>query len=376
MGNASAIRAGRAFIELFTKVDIDKGLNAASAKIKSWGSSLKHVGTKLTFLGAAVTAPIALAAKQIADLDTFAKRRDFKKQTGVAVSPDDVKAAKEFSVALGGIGAHLSLIAVKIASALAPVLKQFSEWLGRVAKPIGEWIDRNQSLVQTLFAVGAAIAVVGAGLILLGTTVSLFGSAISVVGSLAKLVLNPWVLGIAAIIGVLYALGTFDGVWDTMTKSIGGIGDALRNGKIEVAFAIVCKGMEIIWMQMLANMATRWTDVAISMTKPLVKLGLVDATAILGLSTISGPFREHVNMLKEQLDELNRKAALPATGGSTSKREFASLGEMARGTFNGMFASQELGGRRTLDQMLQGIREQIVILKAIKNDKRGLKMGL
>ncbi len=375
MANAGAIRAGRAFIELFTKLDIDKGLNAASAR------------TKFAFLGAAITAPIALAAKQIADLDTGTKRREFRKNTGVAVSSEDVKSAKEFSVALGGIGAHLSLIAVKLATAVTPVIKQFSEWLASVIKPISEWIANNRELVQTIFKIGVALAVIGAGLVIVGTIVSVMGSVVAIVGAIVGVITSPIFLAIAATVAlgaamalVLYKMGAFDSIIPKLANSFKVLGQLVMNGNIGLAWDIVCKGIEIGWTKMLDNMLKRTISVATAMAEPLVALGLIDATVMLGFAKISTKYDEELKRLKDELDALAIRAVKANAAASVdektkSKIDIGEPGAFAAGTFSGMFATQQLGGKRTLEQMLAGIKEQVAILKAIKADRRGLKMG-
>ncbi len=356
MANAGAIRAGRAFIELFTKLDIDKGLNAASARIKQWGSGLKHIGTKFAFLGAAITAPIALAAKQIADLDNGTKRREFRKNTGVAVSTADVASAKAFSVALGGIGANLSLIAVKLATAVMPIIKQFSEWLASVIKPISEWIANNRELVQTIFKIGVALAVIGAGLVIIGTIVSVMGSVVAVIGAIVGVITSPIFLAIAATVAlgaamalVLYKMGAFDSIIPKLANSFKVLGQLVMNGNIGLAWDIVCKGIEIGWTQMLDNMLKRVTAFASMLAEPMVALGLVDATAILGLSSISASYDDELKRLKSELDALaiqavKANAALPPVDEKKKNAELASVGTVTRGTFNGLLAEQILGG--------------------------------
>jgi len=81
---ASGIRAGRAFVELFTDDSkLTKGLRSASARLRKWGASATRIGAGLTAAGAAIAGPIAAATKSFASagdaLDKMAKR------TGMAV---------------------------------------------------------------------------------------------------------------------------------------------------------------------------------------------------------------------------------------------------------------------------------------------------
>jgi len=58
-----AIRAGRAFVELFTdQTKLERGLKQASGKLKRWGASIRGLGQQTMRAGLAATAPFALSA--------------------------------------------------------------------------------------------------------------------------------------------------------------------------------------------------------------------------------------------------------------------------------------------------------------------------
>lgn len=84
MANASGIRAGAAYVELFVKnSQFVKGLNAASAKLKAFGSSIQSLGSKLTGIGAGLAGGLFGAAKVFAEMgDDMAK---MAARTGVSV---------------------------------------------------------------------------------------------------------------------------------------------------------------------------------------------------------------------------------------------------------------------------------------------------
>ncbi len=68
MSGADAIRAGRAFVELFADDSkLVRGLRAAQAKLKAFGAAVTGMGLKMMGLGAAMLAPLAGAAKSFAD---------------------------------------------------------------------------------------------------------------------------------------------------------------------------------------------------------------------------------------------------------------------------------------------------------------------
>jgi hypothetical protein len=79
MANTGAIRAGRAFVELFADdTKLVRGLRAASAKLKAFGASISGMGRQMVGLGAALAAPLAASAKAFAkiggDIDDMSRR--------------------------------------------------------------------------------------------------------------------------------------------------------------------------------------------------------------------------------------------------------------------------------------------------------------
>ena len=81
---AGAIRAGRAFVELFADDSkLVRGLRRASAKLKAFGSAVRNIGLKMAAVGAAAMAPLLGAAKVFASMgDNIAK---MSQRTGMGV---------------------------------------------------------------------------------------------------------------------------------------------------------------------------------------------------------------------------------------------------------------------------------------------------
>jgi len=79
MPQAGAIRAGRAYVELFAKDGrLVKGLQRASARLKAFAAGVTNIGMKAMLAGAAVTAPLLASVKAFASmgdkLDKMANR--------------------------------------------------------------------------------------------------------------------------------------------------------------------------------------------------------------------------------------------------------------------------------------------------------------
>ena len=86
MPQAGAIRAGRAFVELFADDSkLVRGLRRASAKLKAFGESVRNMGLKLAGLGAAVATPLLASTKVFSkmgdDLAKMSARTGFSVET-------------------------------------------------------------------------------------------------------------------------------------------------------------------------------------------------------------------------------------------------------------------------------------------------------
>lgn len=86
MAQAGAIRAGRAFVELFADDSkLVRGLKRASAKLKAFGESVRNMGLKLAGLGTAIVTPLLASTKVFAkvgdDLAKMSARTGFSVET-------------------------------------------------------------------------------------------------------------------------------------------------------------------------------------------------------------------------------------------------------------------------------------------------------
>jgi predicted RNA-binding protein with PUA-like domain len=75
-GGSGAIRAGRAFVEVFTKNSLGAGLNAAAADLKAFGSKISSIGLKFAGLGAAGVAGLLPISNTLNDIAKQGKIAD------------------------------------------------------------------------------------------------------------------------------------------------------------------------------------------------------------------------------------------------------------------------------------------------------------
>ena len=84
MANSSAIKAGRAFVELFADDSkLVSGLKRAKAKLSAFGAGVRESGLKLVGIGTALVAPMLGAAKAFAE--SGAAMEEMSKRTGISV---------------------------------------------------------------------------------------------------------------------------------------------------------------------------------------------------------------------------------------------------------------------------------------------------
>lgn len=84
MAKTNAIRAGRAYVELFAdNSKLVRGLRAAEKKLRAFGSSVRNLGTRMIALGTAISVPMIAAARTFSQFgDQVAK---MAKRTGLSV---------------------------------------------------------------------------------------------------------------------------------------------------------------------------------------------------------------------------------------------------------------------------------------------------
>lgn len=109
MADANSIRAGKAFVELFADgTKLDKGLLAASAKLKAWGASVTSLGIKTAALGAAATAPLVAAAGIYTE--TASSLGKMSQRTGIAA---EQLSALSYAARRSGVDAEQLEVGIK-----------------------------------------------------------------------------------------------------------------------------------------------------------------------------------------------------------------------------------------------------------------------
>jgi hypothetical protein len=136
MASGSAIRAGAAYVELFTRDGkFVKGLDAAQQKFRAFGKGLMVAGGFLTGVGTAIVGPIVAAANQFSTFgDAIAKAA---KRTGISIE------------ALSGLGFA--------AEQSGATIGDLETSLKRMAKLLFEASSGSQAAADTLGQLGLSV---------------------------------------------------------------------------------------------------------------------------------------------------------------------------------------------------------------------------
>src|SRR5690606_35138144 len=103
MAGASDVRAGRAFVEILARDNVQKGLRSAQAKLQAFGAGVAKIGGAMFAGGAAIIAPLLATVNSFSEAgDQLAKMSD---RTGATV-----EALSELSFAAERSGSSITAV--------------------------------------------------------------------------------------------------------------------------------------------------------------------------------------------------------------------------------------------------------------------------
>jgi hypothetical protein len=241
MSAAGAIRAGRAFVELFADDGpLMRGLQQASAKFKGWAAGLTAQGSKLIDSGkmfaglSAGFAPMALQATHAAVM--------------------------------------LDMVGGRAAGAMSPLMHSFSSFALSLHSA-NEGLRRSAEGILLLRAGSATVAALSAGAKLLQAGFTASSLAVSALVAGVGLLLSPVGLVVAGIVGLTAAWLKFTdsggaalkwltenlGEWkDFALETFQGIADALSAGDISLAIKILSSTLKVAWESAVIFMLEKW----------------------------------------------------------------------------------------------------------------------
>ena len=251
--------------------------------------------------------------------DGIAKLMEAAERLGLVWTTQDAEAAHEFDNSLSRVGMQAKRLAGTVASALAPSLQEFAQWLSVVIPQLRAWVSEHQGMIVGLakaavVAVGAGAALYALGKIIVGVSlafrvmrvavtslsfaVSIFsgiGRALMALGSI-----GPFMVGMfrgirAAILGavasgsllatgigllvvggvaaLLYFTGAFTEMGRVFDQVVAGMGDALATGDIALAAKILWAGIRVLWTQGINWILGLWDNMTTSTAQAMNWLG-------------------------------------------------------------------------------------------------------
>jgi hypothetical protein len=165
----------------------------------------------------------------------------------------------------------------EVGAALAPMLlpaletvKNIAAWFNRWAKTNGEIIRTVAMVAGGVLAAGVAVTFLGASIFAVGSLFGLAASAVAALGAAVGFLTSPVTLVVAAIVGGIAAWAAFTAsgqaavkaivdfflpMIETIRTAVGGIGDALMAGDLELAGRIAVKALQVVFAQGVAQIA-------------------------------------------------------------------------------------------------------------------------
>ncbi len=290
---SGAIRAGRAFVEIFASTaKLMGGLKVVEARLRTFGRFVGKMGRGLLLLGGAIAAPFLLAGRELLRLN-----KNLPAVKNLTAAWEEFKAA--------------------LADAVAPLIAEVATEMAGLLKQATAWIKQNKGLVISLVKIGAVLAVVGAGVAAVGAAFILAGAAIQVFAgilttvrvlmsavSLVTTALSSPLLALGAAVAVgvalgaalAYATGTLqvlaEGLRNFGTnfaarwrQTIGGVIDSLLSGNVQLAMQVFWAGLNLEWAKGIAELKFAWIDLLTFLQNVLlqgVKGMAKDALGLLG----------------------------------------------------------------------------------------------
>lgn len=200
---------------------------------------------------------------------------------GFAVSTEDMQEARKAQASYIEATNAISKAWRAVVVALAPTIKDFSEMIAKLGKPILEFVRNNADTIRIVAITAAALTGLGLVFAVLGIAVTGFitvlgllkASLLAVVGILT----SPFIAATAAvgvaIGGLILAYDQFSGktetiadqavqAWDsikyTAVTAYGGIVAEISKGDIAGAFEIAWVAIKIVWNEGLLFLTKQW----------------------------------------------------------------------------------------------------------------------
>lgn len=218
---------------------------------------------------------------------------------GLTISTQTAKDAARLTDAFNIVRRVLRITAITIGAALAPALEAITKRVTRIAVVTNDWIKRNREAVVTAAKIALAVVALGAALVALGLLLSLvagaFGGLAAIITTVSAVfgvmtaalgaLLSPIGLVAAAVVGAGVAFLRFSGAGSAaldflrerfatlagvVTRTLGGIRDALAAGDLALAARVLWAGLKLVFLEGTKEIRETFTSGLLVMRLALV----------------------------------------------------------------------------------------------------------
>lgn len=275
------IEAGKAHITTYVEnSQFFKGLKAAESSFKGFGDKLMAIGSRMTGIGDAVGLTIGREAshKLLKFMAGATLGAAIAAPIGIALKKlFDSGAANGLLLEVVRLGSSISDIVETLATAMLPMLQATTRIVAGIVGGVNRWVGNNKALITTFANVITTVATIGAGIAAIGAAASFIGTgfgfiatAVSAVATFLATPLGITVAIAAAVAAAAYAwvrftasgkaaaqflLDVFKPTLDVIGEALGGIGDALMAGNLQLAGQIAITALQLLFQQGIDSIA-------------------------------------------------------------------------------------------------------------------------
>jgi hypothetical protein len=321
------------------------------------------------------------------------------RRLGLTISKQTAKDAARLTDAFNIVRRVLRITAITIGSALAPALEGLSKRITRIAVVTNDWIKRNRQLVVTAAKIALGVVAVGSALVALGLVLALVsaaGTAIGLVTAALGALLSPIGLVVAAVVGATVAFLRFSGAGAAaldflrerfallsgiVSKTIGGIRDALAAGDLALAARVLWAGLKLVFLEGTKEIRETFAEGLVVMRLAFVDvLGTMSRLWTRFASGVQGVWERTQNFLAKRFTELfglfDASLDVEAAKAQLDEQSRAKLESLARETEDALQRLSDEQDARTkgiLDDAADKMEER---RKALEDARRKLEEAI
>lgn len=270
------------------------------------------------------------------------KLRAESRSLGVAMSTSSSKLAADLTDSITRVDYLKNTIIDKIGEAVAPYMVQAEHYVSKFFKTIIETIDKNQSLIAAIGAVGLALGVVGTVIVSMSGIMLGLSVAAGIAASAFAMLTTPAMLIAAALGAGIIIIGKYIGSWSTLKTaiqtSIGGmiasvksyvsaISEYFAAGDLATAARTAWAGVKLAWQEAKVYLSQLATTLWFSVKEAFYNSSIAEPV-IKAYNTIEIGFINLIAKLKELWSGLTNYLSTSALGANLQNKMMVGWGKV------------------------------------------------